>query len=79
MEVFDNYFKGFNQIYCKCEEVVIDVKVLLVIFDGIIIEVGIWENIWVGIFYFESWLCGKGVVVLFYKMEDVVIVEISCI
>lgn len=42
-------------------------------------EVGLCNNILVGIQYFVVWFVGNGCVLVFNLMEDVVIVEILCL
>lgn len=69
-----------NQVDCQCDDVYVEVCDLFDLYIGCLIIVqGVWDNVLVVICYFEVWLCGFGVVVIDNFMEDVVIVEISCL
>ena len=50
---------------------------LLAVPDGAITEVGLRQNINVGIGYIEAWLRGTGCVPLYHLMEDAATAEIS--
>lgn len=76
--IFDVYMFGLNQYQVLCCDVQVDCDVLIVILIGIIICVGFEGNVDVCVCYLVVWLDGNGCVLIYYFMEDVVIVEISC-
>jgi malate synthase len=76
-EVFDRIMPQPNQINRKLEDVQISAADLLEVPKSDITEVGLRQNVAVGIGYLESWLRGVGCVPLFNLMEDAATAEIS--
>ena len=75
--VFDELMPTTNQIDRKREDVLITEEDLLRIPEGAITEVGVRQNINVGILYLEAWIRGIGCVPLYNLMEDAATAEIS--
>lgn len=78
MVIFDEYMFGLNQYGVLCQDVCVGCDELIVWLLGIIICVGFEGNVEVCVCYLVVWLDGNGCVLIYYLMEDVVIVEISC-
>jgi malate synthase len=76
-EVFDKHMPQPNQIARKLDDVKTTAADLLTPVRGDISEVGLRQNIAVGLGYLESWLRGIGCVPLFNLMEDAATAEIS--
>ena len=76
-EVFDREMPGPNQIDRKRDDVNVTASDLLRVPEGYITEVGIRQNVNVGISYIEAWLRGTGCVPLYNLMEDAATAEIS--
>jgi len=76
-EVFDKHMPQPNQIARKLDDVKTTAADLLTPVKGDISEVGLRQNIAVGLGYLESWLRGIGCVPLFNLMEDAATAEIS--
>ena len=76
-EVFDREMPGPNQIDRKRDDVNVTASDLLRVPEGYITEVGIRQNVNVGISYIEAWLRGIGCVPLYNLMEDAATAEIS--
>lgn len=78
MDVFNDYMPTPNQINTKKrEEVNTTADDLLAVPLGSITEIGVRENINIGILYIESWLRGNGAAAIYHKMEDAATAEIS--
>ena len=77
MEVFDRLMPGPNQIEKKLADYQATAADLLQVPSGDITEVGLRQNIAVGLGYLEAWLRGTGCVPLFNLMEDAATAEIS--
>jgi malate synthase len=77
MEVFDRLMPGPNQLGKLREDVVINRAEMLKVHDGARTELGLRENIRVGVQYIEAWLRGRGAVPLYNLMEDAATAEIS--
>ncbi|MDQ0215541.1 malate synthase [Oikeobacillus pervagus] len=78
MEVFNREMPEANQIETKkLENVHVSETDLLALPEGKITENGVRLNIYVGIQYIASWLCGHGAVPLYGLMEDTATAEIS--
>ncbi len=76
-EVFDEYMPQPNQIDRRRDDVVITPADLLVVPEGSITELGLRQNIRVGIQYLDAWLGGQGAVPINNLMEDAATAEIS--
>jgi malate synthase len=76
-EVFDRHMDSPHQIRLKRGDVRVTAADLLEVPRGTITEVGLRNNIGVGIRYLESWLRGAGCVPLNHLMEDAATAEIS--
>jgi len=76
-EVFDKHMPQPNQIARKLDDVKTTAADLLTPVRGDISEMGVRQNIAVGLGYLESWLRGIGCVPLFNLMEDAATAEIS--
>lgn len=82
--VMEEFVKVFgdklNQIVKQCDDVQVEGKNLFDFqLEVLIIEVGLCNNINVGIYYFGVWFDGNGCVLIYNLMEDVVMVEIFCL
>ncbi len=77
MEVFDRVMPKPNQVDVKREDVAIGQAELLEVHEGGKTEVGLRENIRIGVQYIEAWLRGRGAVPLYNLMEDAATAEIS--
>ncbi len=77
MEVFDRQMPGQNQLDRKREDVSVTREAMLKVHDGARTEIGLRENIRVGVQYIEAWLRGRGAVPLYNLMEDAATAEIS--
>jgi malate synthase len=77
MEVFDRLMPQPNQISKQLPDYNATAADLLQIPDGQITEVGLKQNVAVGLGYLEAWLRGIGCVPLFNLMEDAATAEIS--
>ena len=77
MEVFDRQMLGQNQLDRKREDVSVTREEMLKVHDGARTEIGLRENIRVGVQYIEAWLRGRGAVPLYNLMEDAATAEIS--
>ena len=69
--------QGDNQINKPLAECTIAQSDLLQVPSGTITELGVRENIRVGVQYLEAWLSGNGCVPLYNLMEDAATAEIS--
>ena len=76
-EVFDRLMPGPNQLGVTRDDVHVTREELLQVHDGVRTEVGLRENIRVGVQYIEAWLRGRGAVPLYNLMEDAATAEIS--
>ena len=76
-EIFDHEMPQANQIARKRQDVHVTAADLLAVPNGTITEVGLRQNLNVGIGYIESWLRGNGCVPLYNLMEDAATAEIS--
>lgn len=76
-QVFNRAMPGLNQLTRLRQDIHVTAADLLRVPDGSITEVGVRENIGVGIAYIESWLRGIGCVPLHNLMEDAATAEIS--
>ncbi len=76
-EIFDREMPQPNQIARKRQDVHITASDLLAVPTGTITEVGLRQNLDVGIGYIEAWLRGTGCVPLYNLMEDAATAEIS--
>lgn len=77
--IFDEYMFVLNQFDCLCEDVCVMCEQLFVLCVGLISCVGFDNNVEVVLCYIVVWLDGLGCVLIYYLMEDVVIVEIVCV
>jgi len=77
IEAFNASMPEANQINNLREDVKVTPDDLLKIPDGEITEVGIRNNIRVGLQYVEAWILGNGCVPLYNLMEDAATAEIS--
>jgi len=77
MTEFNKYMPTPNQIFRKCEDIIVSENDLVALPEGTISEAGIRKNINVGILYIEAWLRGYGAVALYNLMEDAATAEIS--
>ncbi|MEO8813424.1 MAG: malate synthase A, partial [Caulobacteraceae bacterium] len=77
MEVFDRLMPGANQLGRPREDVLVTREEMLKVHDGVRTEIGLRENIRVGVQYIEAWLRGRGAVPLYNLMEDAATAEIS--
>jgi malate synthase len=77
MEVFDRLMAGPNQLSRLREDVTVSQQDMLKVHDGARTELGLRENIRVGVQYIEAWLRGRGAVPLYNLMEDAATAEIS--
>ena len=77
MEVFDRVMPGQNQLSRLREDVTVTREMMLTLHQGVRSELGLRENIRVGIQYIEAWLGGRGAVPLYNLMEDAATAEIS--
>src|ERR1700723_1117533 len=76
-EVFDRLMPGPNQLGVARDDVHVTRADLLRVHEGRHSEVGLRENIRVGVQYIEAWLRGRGAVPLYNLMEDAATAEIS--
>jgi len=76
-EIFDREMPQPNQIARKRQDVHVTASDLLAVPSGTITEVGLRQNLNVGIGYIEAWLRGIGCVPLYNLMEDAATAEIS--
>jgi malate synthase len=76
-EIFDEHMPGPNQLERKLEDVDVTAADLLQVVRGKITEVGLRENINIGIQYMAAWLGGNGCVPINGLMEDAATAEIS--
>jgi len=76
-EVFDAVMTGANQIERQRPDVEVGARDLLAVPTGSRSEVGLRQNVRVGIQYLEAWLQGNGCVPLYDLMEDAATAEIS--
>jgi len=76
-EIFDREMPQPNQIARKRQDVDVTTSDLLAVPTGTITEVGLRQNLNVGIGYIEAWLRGTGCVPLYNLMEDAATAEIS--
>jgi malate synthase len=76
-EIFDREMPQPNQIARKRQDVHVGSADLLAVPEGSITEVGLRQNLNVGIGYIEAWLRGTGCVPLYHLMEDAATAEIS--
>jgi malate synthase len=74
---FDAVLDGANQLDNLREDVWVTASDLLEVPGGPITEVGLRQNVNVGILYLEAWLGGSGCVPLYNLMEDAATAEIS--
>ncbi len=77
MEVFNRLMPGPNQLDRLREDVDLTRDDMLTVHDGARTEIGLAENIRVGVQYIEAWLRGRGAVPLYNLMEDAATAEIS--
>jgi malate synthase len=77
MKVFNEIMPQANQLDKSCDDYDISEKMMLAVHSGTKTEIGIKENIRVGIQYIEAWLRGAGAVPLYNLMEDAATAEIS--
>lgn len=77
MEIFDQHMPNANQLDNLRLDVKPSAKALLAVPPGTITEIGLRNNINVGILYVESWLRGTGAAALYHLMEDAATAEIS--
>ena len=77
LEVFDRLMPQPNQISKQLPDFNPTADDLLRVPDGQITEVGLKQNVAVGLGYLEAWLRGTGCVPLFNLMEDAATAEIS--
>ena len=77
MDIFDEYMPESNQVKNKRLDIQVSAKDLIEVPNDSITEVGVRENINVGILYIESWLRGVGAAALYNLMEDAATAEIS--
>ncbi|GIN87952.1 malate synthase [Heyndrickxia sporothermodurans] len=78
LEVFDREMPTPNQIHTsKQQGITITEADLLEVPKGIITEMGVRQNIHVGILYIQSWLNGRGAAPIDHLMEDAATAEIS--
>jgi malate synthase len=75
--VFDEGFKGKNQLDVIPQNTGVTGEELLRVTKGEVTEAGVRTNIDVGIQYLEAWLRGFGAVPLYHLMEDTATAEIS--
>jgi malate synthase len=76
-EIFDHEMPRANQIARRRQDVHVSASDLLAVPKGTITEVGLRQNLNVGIGYLEAWLRGVGCVPLYNLMEDAATAEIS--
>ena len=76
-EIFDEHMPGPNQLERKLEDIEVTAADLLQVVRGKITEVGLRENINIGIQYMAAWLGGNGCVPINGLMEDAATAEIS--
>lgn len=74
--IFDEHMPGANQVETLRDVVSVKAADLLAVPHGEITEVGLRNNIRVGIQYIEAWLGGLGCVPLYNLMEDAATAEI---
>ncbi|MRG87410.1 malate synthase A [Salinibacillus xinjiangensis] len=78
MEVFNQEMPTANQIHLqKLKDIEVSAEELLEVPEGNITEVGLRQNIRVGILYIANWLQGRGAVPINNLMEDAATAEIS--
>jgi len=77
LEVFDRLMPAPNQLGRLREDVSVGQADMLRVHEGPRTEVGLRENIRVGVQYVEAWLRGRGAVPLYNLMEDAATAEIS--
>jgi malate synthase len=75
--VFDREMPQPNQIPRKRQDIDVVAADLLAVPSGTITEVGVRQNLNVGVGYIEAWLRGTGCVPLYNLMEDAATAEIS--
>jgi malate synthase len=76
-QIFDDKMPQPNQIARKRQDVDVTAGDLLRVPQGSITEVGLRQNLNVGVGYLEAWLRGTGCVPLYHLMEDAATAEIS--
>jgi malate synthase len=76
-EVFDRLMPQPNQLHVLREDVSVSRDEMLTVHGGVRSELGVRENIRVGIRYLQAWLGGRGAVPLYNLMEDAATAEIS--
>jgi len=76
-DIFDIYMPGLNQISRVEKSEYCTQKDLLEIPKGSITNLGLVQNISIGVQYIEAWLNGNGCVPLYNLMEDAATAEIS--
>ncbi|MBI1774383.1 MAG: malate synthase A [Proteobacteria bacterium] len=76
-EIFDRLMPNSHQIARKRQDVQVTAADLIKVPEGPRTEVGLRQNINVGIGYVEAWLRGQGCVPLYNLMEDAATAEIS--
>ena len=77
LDAFNEVMLGDNQINKELIPCTISQEDLLKVPSGKITELGVRENIRVGVQYLEAWLSGNGCVPLYNLMEDAATAEIS--
>ena len=77
LDAFNSVMPDLNQINKKIDNPNITQQDLLKVPDGQITELGLRDNIKVGLQYVEAWLSGNGCVPLYNLMEDAATAEIS--
>ena len=77
MAVFDRLMPQANQLGKLREDISVNREDLLRVHEGERTELGLRENIRVGVQYIEAWLRGRGAVPLYNLMEDAATAEIS--
>ena len=77
LDAFNSVMPDLNQINKKIDNPNITQQDLLKVPDGQITELGLRDNIKVGLRYVEAWLSGNGCVPLYNLMEDAATAEIS--
>jgi len=77
LNAFNDVMPNNNQINKELKPCTVSQSDLLKVPSGTITELGIRENIRVGVQYLEAWLSGNGCVPLYHLMEDAATAEIS--
>ena len=77
LDAFDNVMPDANQISKEIKNPYVTQEDLLKVPNGKITELGLRDNIKVGLQYVEAWLSGNGCVPLYHLMEDAATAEIS--